>query len=331
MTTQRTVESVNGLAEDVLAGSHRAIARAITLVENGQTDSGLHAALFPKTGNAFTIGITGPPGAGKSTLVDQLVAEYRTRGLSAGVLAVDPSSPFTRGALLGDRIRMRSYADDSGVFVRSMANRGHVGGLALATSSAVRVLDAAGFDRVLVETVGVGQSEVDIVDAVDCTVVVEVPGMGDVVQTMKAGLMEIADQFVVNKADRDGAGRIARELRRLLRGRDERPTSSTVVMTEAHAGRGIADLAASLEEFRDLQESTSMLVERRQNNLAHEVRAFVGEHARRRLLGGGARGDLPEQTLAALEARTHDPEELAVAIVDAGVQPTFESALEATP
>lgn len=317
--TMQTQLSESELAARVLTRDHGAIARAISLVENGEGAS-VHTALFPHTGNAFTIGITGPPGAGKSTLVDQLVAQYRSEGMSVGVLAVDPSSPFTRGALLGDRIRMRSFAADPDVFVRSMANRGHVGGLALATPSALRVLDAAGFDRVLVETVGVGQSEVDVVGTVDCTVVVEVPGMGDVVQTMKAGLMEIADLFVVNKADRDGSERLARELRRMLRERLGRSAKAEVVQTQAHRGVGIAELVRSIEDFRSDQTSSDRLDERRQHNLVQEVASFVGAHARRRLLGTDGVG-VPPATLRALRQRQRDPEGLARDLVEAGLRP----------
>ena len=318
MTTQ--VEQLGSeLGRDVLERDHRAIARAITLVESGQDAASLHAALFPRTGQAFTIGITGPPGAGKSTMVDQLVAQYRSDGLTVGVLAVDPSSPFTRGALLGDRVRMRSFAADPGVFIRSMANRGHVGGLALATPSAVRILDAAGFDRVIVETVGVGQSEIDVVGAVDCTVVVEVPGMGDVVQTMKAGLMEISDQFVVNKADRDGAEHLARELRRVLRDRTGERSNSAVVQTVAHQGRGIPELIEAIEAFRTRQTESGALSERRHNNLSREVAAFVGEHARRHLLGAD-KSHLPEEARTALYERRRDPEGLALDIVEAGLR-----------
>lgn len=321
MTTNRGAGSGPGhseLAAGVLRGDHRSIAQAITLVESGHGAACLHASLFPRTGHAFTIGITGPPGAGKSTLVDQIAAHYRGTGHTVGVLAVDPSSPFTRGALLGDRVRMRSFADDPGVFVRSMANRGHVGGLALATPSAIRVLDAAGFDRVLVETVGVGQSEVDVMGAVDCTVVVEVPGMGDVVQTMKAGLMEIADQFVVNKADRDGAERLAGELRRMLRERTGEGATTGVVQTVAHEGRGVAELVEDIEAFRQRQMDTGALDQRRRDNLAGEVVAFVGEHARRHLLGDDSR-HLPAQTRADLYERRRDPEGLAIDIVEAGL------------
>ncbi|WP_228001344.1 methylmalonyl Co-A mutase-associated GTPase MeaB [Nocardia australiensis] len=316
---QRTPAEFHDL---VVAGDHVAVARAISLVENGAS-AALHSALFPRTGRAFTIGITGPPGAGKSTLVDQLAAEYRKRGLTVGVLAVDPSSPFTRGALLGDRVRMRSTPDDQGLFIRSMANRGHVGGLALAAPSAIRVLDAAGFDRVLVETVGVGQSEVDVVGTVDCTVVVEVPGLGDVVQTMKAGLMEIADRFVVNKADREGASRLAGDLRRMVRERHRGDAKPTVTMTQAQNGTGVDELADSLEQFRDHLIDSGALDRRREENLAREVAAFVGEYARRRLIGDDLR-QLPKEMLRDLRERTRDPEGIAAGIVDAALESSRE-------
>ena len=307
------------LSEQVLKGDHRAIARAITLVESGQQlGEELHEQLFPRTGGAFSIGITGSPGAGKSTLVDQLVAQFRREGLTVGVLAIDPSSPFTRGALLGDRVRMRSFASDTGVFIRSMANRGHMGGLALATASAVRVMDAAGFDRIIVETVGVGQSEIDVVETVDCTVVVEVPGMGDSIQTMKAGLMEIADQFVVNKADREGAARVVGGLRRLLSEKNGTRTSGEVLSTIANRGTGVPELVEALERFYAERRENGALGERRFSNLKNEVIAFVGQYARRRLVGSVENG-LPEDILEALRQRRRPPESLALDIVDAGL------------
>jgi LAO/AO transport system kinase len=196
------MELVNAL----LTGSRRALARTISLVEDGGPDaSALLSALYPQTGRAHVIGITGAPGTGKSTLVNALARSYRRQGCTVGIVAVDPTSPFSGGALLGDRVRMRDLAGDPGVFIRSMATRGNLGGLARATADVVSVLDAAGFERILVETVGVGQAEVDIASAAHTTVVVEAPGLGDEVQAIKAGVLEIADLFVVNKADRDGA------------------------------------------------------------------------------------------------------------------------------
>ena len=299
----------------ILAGNHVAVARAISLVENGGAGSELHATLFPYTGRAFTIGITGPPGAGKSSLVDQIAAQYRRRGLTVGILAVDPSSPFTGGALLGDRVRMRSSPDDKGLFIRSMANRLHMGGLALATPSAIRVLDAAGFDRVVVETVGVGQSEVDVVSTVDCTVVVEVPGMGDVVQTMKAGLMEIADCFVVNKSDHDGASKLAGDLRRMVRERHSSFKGPPVMTTQANKGTGVEELVDTVDAFYVQGVGSGLLATRREANLAREVVAFVGAYAQRRLLGEDP-GELPGHSLQDLRERNRDPESIATDIVD---------------
>jgi LAO/AO transport system kinase len=197
------------LAERVLTGDPRAIARAISLIEN-ESPAGAEVVrdIYPRTGRAYVIGVTGPPGAGKSTLVDRMTTELRGRGQTVGIVAVDPTSPFSGGALLGDRVRMGAHFGDDGVFIRSMATRGHLGGLARATSDVALVLDAAGKDIVMIETVGVGQDEVDIVRTADISIVVLVPGTGDEVQALKAGIMEIADIFVINKADRDGADRL---------------------------------------------------------------------------------------------------------------------------
>ena len=240
------------LAERVLAGDSRAVARAISVVEREDAASAaLIGRLFARTGRALVVGLTGPPGVGKSTLVDRLAAAFRRERLRVGVLAVDPTSPFSGGAILGDRIRMQGHAADDGVFVRSMATRGQLGGLARATDDARIVLDAAGTDVVLVETVGVGQGEVDVGRTADASVVVLAPGGGDDVQAIKAGIMEIADVFVVNKADRGGAGRAVAEIEGMLslraRGADEwRPP---VVRTCAAAGDGVDALVAAVRRF----------------------------------------------------------------------------------
>jgi LAO/AO transport system kinase len=237
----------------VLAGDPRAIARAISLIENeeqGGTD--LVRDLFSRTGRAYLVGVTGPPGAGKSTLVDGLTTVLRKRGQTIGILAVDPSSPFSGGAVLGDRVRMQAHAGDDGVFIRSMATRGHLGGLARATGDASIVLDAAGKDVVLIETVGVGQDEVDIIRTADVSIVTLVPGTGDEVQALKAGIMEIADIFVVNKADREGADRLVAAIETTLAlgsysAGEWRPP---VVRSVATRGQGIVELADTIEAFR---------------------------------------------------------------------------------
>ncbi|MBX3289363.1 MAG: methylmalonyl Co-A mutase-associated GTPase MeaB [Acidobacteria bacterium] len=243
--------------DKVLAGEPRAIARAITLVENGAANSSeIMKAVFPKTGNAVVIGITGAPGAGKSSLVDKLALYYKEKGERIGIIAVDPSSPFSGGAILGDRIRMATLGLDKNVFIRSMATRGNLGGLSRATVDAVTILDAAGFDKVIVETVGVGQDEVEIVKTADVSVVVLVPGMGDDIQAIKAGIMEIGDVFVINKADRDGVLRTQKELEALL-SLAHRPDMwhPPIVQTVATESKGIEKLSEAIESYREFTAS----------------------------------------------------------------------------
>ena len=241
------------LAGRVLAGDPRAMARAISLIEDEHPESAdLIRAIFPKTGRAYLVGVTGPPGAGKSTLVDRLASEMRAAGRTIGVIAVDPTSPFSGGAVLGDRVRMQAHAADEGVFIRSMATRGHLGGLARATGDAALVLDAAGRDVIIIETVGVGQDEVDIIRTADVSIVTLVPGTGDDVQALKAGIMEIADIFVVNKADRDGAAQLASAVEANLglktyRAGEWRPR---IVSTIATSGTGVRELVAAIWEFK---------------------------------------------------------------------------------
>lgn len=251
--------------ENLFAGQPRAVARAITRVENGAAGaSELMKAVFPKTGNALIIGITGAPGAGKSSLVDKLALHYKEKGERVGIICVDPSSPFSGGAILGDRIRMATLGLDKNVFIRSMATRGNLGGLSRATVDAVAILDAAGFDKIIVETVGVGQDEVEIVKTADVSVVVLVPGMGDDIQAIKAGIMEIGDVFVINKADREGVLRTQKELESLL-SLAHRPDfwMPPIVRTIAPENKGIEDLSAAIESYYEFQRKGENLERRR--------------------------------------------------------------------
>lgn len=243
--------AINEFNEKLLSGDIRSIARAITRVENGSENAAaIMKAVYPNTGKAMIIGITGAPGAGKSSLVDKLALYYKDKGEKVGIICIDPSSPFSGGAILGDRIRMAALGLDKNVFIRSMATRGNLGGLSRATVDAVSILDAAGFDKVIVETVGVGQDEVEIVKAADVSVVVVVPGMGDDIQAIKAGIMEIGDVFAINKADREGVIRTQKELEGLL-SLAHRPDMwhPPIVKTIATENKGIEDLAAAVESY----------------------------------------------------------------------------------
>jgi LAO/AO transport system kinase len=269
------------LISRVLAGEFRSVARVITLVENSapETPSYLRA-LFPFTGRSFTIGVTGAPGAGKSTLVDHVARHYRRLGKRVGIIAVDPTSPFTGGAILGDRIRMQAHFLDEGTFIRSMATRGNLGGLAAATSDVVTVLDAAGFEVILVETVGVGQDEVEIVRTADVTLLLLVPGMGDDVQAMKAGIMEAGDVFVINKSDHAGADRLESELKALLPldNRTDR-CRPRIVRTIASEGQGIDQCISALEQCREILMQSETHMHRRlqmqKNRLLDAVRSLI--------------------------------------------------------
>jgi LAO/AO transport system kinase len=276
-----------GLVERLRSGDVRALARAVSLVENGASESSeILSACFPFTGHALRIGVTGAPGAGKSTLVDRLARGFREAGKTVGVVAVDPSSPFTGGAILGDRIRIREQPDDPGFYVRSMATRGTLGGLAGTTVDVASVIEASGKELILIETVGVGQDEIDIVRLADITLVVLVPGMGDDVQSLKAGVMEIADIFVVNKADREGAERVEGEIRAMQSfAVAHSEWVAPVVKTVATTGEGMDELAASIAGFREwLGEEDRMKVRRRarwRDRIAGMVQAELLRTARR--------------------------------------------------
>jgi LAO/AO transport system kinase len=292
----------------VLSGDVRAVARAISLVEDGAPEAaGLLAGLFPQAGRALVVGVTGPPGAGKSTLVDRLTARLRAGGRTVGIIAVDPTSPYTGGAILGDRIRMQSHAVDGGVFIRSMATRGHLGGLAAATAHAISVLSASGKDVVVVETVGVGQGEVEIVGTADVSLVVLVPGLGDEVQALKAGIMEIADVFVVNKADREGVDRLVTEIQSMLSmaGPDvERPE---IVKTVATDDTGTEALVAAIDAFHARAVRSGLLARKRRAHLGQLFDQTLRERVRGRVearaLGAGER----ERIVDRLAARETDP------------------------
>jgi LAO/AO transport system kinase len=303
-------------------GQPRAVARLISYVEDGSpVMREVTAALARFAGRAHVIGLTGSPGVGKSTTTSALVAEYRARGQRVGVLAVDPSSPFSGGALLGDRVRMQDHATDPGVFIRSMASRGHLGGLAWATPQAIRVLDAAAFDVVLVETVGVGQSEVEVAGAADTTVVLLAPGMGDGVQAAKAGILEIGDVFVVNKADRDGADSTVRELRHMITlGSGPRSGSSDdswappVLKTVAARKEGIGEVVTALDDHLAWLTRTGALDERRRARAESEIEAIAFGTLRSRI--GDLRGDARLESLAArVVDGTTDPYAAADALV----------------
>ncbi len=305
----KTAASVDNWAAQIRAGDVRAISRALTAIENRSPDAEeILRQLFPFTGKAYRVGITGAPGTGKSTLVDRLAAHYRGEKRPVGIIAVDPSSPFTGGAILGDRIRMQGHATDAGIYIRSMATRGFLGGLAQATADAALLLDAAGKEYVLVETVGVGQGEIEIVRLADCTLVVLVPGMGDDVQSLKAGLMEIGDIFVLNKADREGAGRFEQQLRAILQLVPERSGwKPPVVRTIATENKGIDELAGQIESFRQHFASADgramKEVARWKQRLLQLIGARLMEHVVGERVGEAALDRLAEE----VAARKKDP------------------------
>ena len=289
-----------GVIERALAGDGRALARLVSLAENGGPElRAVMKALAPLTGRARVIGLTGAPGVGKSTVTAALVGAYRAREVKVGVLAVDPTSPFSGGALLGDRVRMQDHATDPGVFIRSMASRGHLGGLAAATPQALRVLDAAGFGAILVETVGVGQAEVEIASLADTTLVLAAPGMGDAIQAAKAGILEIGDIFVVNKRDHPGAQETVRDLRTMIAmdRRGDQDWKPPIVTTVATAGDGIADLTAAIDAHWSWLDSSGERDRRRRARAREEVAAIAVAALRQRM--GGLPGDSRLDSLAA--------------------------------
>jgi LAO/AO transport system kinase len=297
MPMPRRTAPVAELVERARAGDSRAVARLISLVEDeSPLLREVMAALAPHAGQAHIIGITGSPGVGKSTSTSALVSAYRATGKRVGVLAVDPSSPFSGGALLGDRVRMQDHATDSGVFIRSMASRGHLGGLAWTTPQALRVLDAAGFDVVLVETVGVGQSEVEIAGMADTTIILLAPGMGDGIQAAKAGILEVGDIYVVNKADRDGVQNVTRDLRAMLALAERGPDAwvPPILKTVASRNEGVDEVVTAIEERLTWMRSNGVLTERRRSRARDEIEAIAMTSLRSRFahLHGDARLDV---------------------------------------
>jgi LAO/AO transport system kinase len=300
--------TVERLVEGVRQGDRRALARAITLIESSDPIAyELVRELYPETGKAYAVGVTGPPGVGKSSLISALVRHVRERDVTVGVISVDPSSPFTRGALLGDRIRLADHFLDPEVFIRSMGTRGHLGGLAEATLQAALLLDAAGKDLLFVETVGAGQSEVEIISIADTVLLVLMPGSGDSIQALKAGIMEIPDVIAVNKRDHPAAKTMVNEVRSILALDTEEGWQPPIVLTEAIKGEGIDELWSKIEEHRAYLQDNGLLAERRARNLAAEVFAVASARAKGHL--EQAVGDDPElrRLLDAVQRRELDP------------------------
>jgi LAO/AO transport system kinase len=302
---QKTEES---LADRLVAGDKRALARAITLIENDDPAGWeLVREVFPRTGKARIVGLTGPPGVGKSTLIGALTAEMRKADRQVAVLSIDPSSPFTRGALLGDRIRLSDHFLDAGVFIRSMASRGALGGLSEATLQAALLMDASGKDDVFIETVGVGQAEIDIVDHGDTIVLVLMPGSGDSIQALKAGVMEIPDVIVVNKSDHPMTDTMIREIRGVLSLGPATSWRVPIVKTEAAKGEGVAELAEKITEHREHIEAEGTLEERRARNLRNEVLELAASRMRRRLEAAVADDESIRELLDRVVRREIDP------------------------
>jgi LAO/AO transport system kinase len=300
---------VHELADRVRGGELRALARAISVVEDRTPESTeLLRALFPFSGKAVLLGLTGSPGAGKSTLVDQIAREYRKQGKTIGIVAVDPTSPFSGGAILGDRIRMQFHHADPGIYIRSMATRGSLGGLASTTADVASVLDASGRDLVMIETVGVGQDEVDIVTLADVTVVVLVPGMGDDVQTIKAGIMEIADVFVINKSDREGAERVEREIRAMQSLATRRDNwTPPIVKTVASDGTGVPEVLLAIESYRDYLSRSDLGRERRIANWRKRITEMLRDALFQRVVSSYLADGEADRLAAAVAEHRCDP------------------------
>jgi LAO/AO transport system kinase len=313
-TTGRTADD---LAEPLLAGDKRALARAISLVENDDPEGWeLVRRVYPKTGNAAMVGFTGPPGVGKSTLIGTLVKHARERDRDVAVLSIDPSSPFTKGALLGDRIRLAEHFLDPGVFIRSMASRGSLGGLSEATLQAALLMDAAGKDDVFLETVGVGQAEVDIIDHADTVVLALMPGSGDSIQALKAGVMEIPDVIVVNKKDHPLTDTMVREVKAVLSLGPELSWRVPVLTTEASRGEGIEEVATAIDEHRAHIEAEGTLEERRRRNLRNEVLELATVRLRRRVQGRAMDDPEVQKLLDEVVKRRLDPASAATKILE---------------
>jgi LAO/AO transport system kinase len=300
---------IQSWVERVRAGDVRAVARAISAIEDGTAESQqLLQALFPHSGRAHVIGVTGSPGAGKSTLVDHLAREYRNQQKTVGIVAVDPTSPYTGGAILGDRIRMQAHHADTGIYIRSMATRGFLGGLARTTADVTTALDASGKDIVIVETVGVGQDEIDIVRLADVTIVILVPGMGDDVQSIKAGIMEIADIFVINKSDREGADRVEKEIRAMqsLAMRQDNWTPP-IVRTVASEAKGVAELAATIAQYEQFLDKHGLRLKKKVANWRERLVEMLRESLLQRVMREQLDGDRLSEMASAVAEQQKDP------------------------